>query len=78
MTLHELFENKQSKNIVVCEMHKDGNHYLTYYSYCSKEQVQKEVNTLNSEKPSKLFNGLPINWKEIEYFYISEQESMGD
>lgn len=78
MTLRELFEDKRPMCNVVCEMHKNGEHFLTYYSYCSDEIVQKEVDTLNSEKPDKLFNGLPIDWEKIEYFYVSKQRAMGD
>ena len=73
MTLRELFEDERPMCNVVCYHCKDGNEYLAYYSYCNDEAVQKEVDSLNNEKPDKLFNDLPIDWEKIEYFFASKQ-----
>lgn len=50
--------------------------FLAYYTYKSKEEAQKEVDEMNENHPEKDRLGNPINWNEIAYFYVNEQEEM--
>lgn len=49
--------------------------FLAYYTHKSKEEAQKEVDRLNSEKPERLWNGELAHCDERTYF-VSEQEEM--
>ena len=49
------------------------------FCYCDTidlERAKSICNLLNTQKPSKLWNGREINWDEIEYFFADEQEEM--
>lgn len=61
--------------VICCKM-KDGNEYLAYYTYKTKEAAQEEVNKLNTEKPAHLFNGEAIDWNKVDYYFVDEQEEM--
>lgn len=50
--------------------------FLAYYTYKSREEAQIECNELNTNKPKKLWNGTPIDWNIIDYFFVDEQEPM--
>lgn len=50
--------------------------FLAYYTHKTAEEAKAEADKLNSEKPAKLWNGKPIDWNEVEYFFASEQEEM--
>lgn len=55
---------------------KSCDHFLAYYTYRPIEQVREEVERLNTERPERLWNGERINWTEVAYFYVDEQEEM--
>lgn len=40
------------------------------------EEGQAEANRLNIERPDRLWNGQPIEWNNIEYFFATRQEAM--
>ena len=50
--------------------------FLAYYTYKSVEEAEAECEQLNSEKPAKLWNGNPVDWNNVEYFFASRQEEM--
>lgn len=49
--------------------------FLAYYTYKTKDEAQKEVDEINTNKPEKLFNGEQAKCNERIYF-VSEQEEM--
>lgn len=49
---------------------------LAWYTYKNLSDAQKEVDELNRTHPKKAENGLKINWKNIEYFFVDQQEEM--
>ena len=49
--------------------------FLAYYASGDKAAAQAECDKLNAERPSKLWNGLPIDWKQIDHFFVDEQEA---
>ena len=51
--------------------------FLAYYYRGTREQAEAEANRLNTEKPEKLFNGLPADCENRIYF-AHEQEEMGN
>ena len=55
---------------------KKRDKYLAYYTYKSVEEAQKEADALNTEKPTKMWNGEKIDWNEINRFYVKRQEEM--
>lgn len=61
---------------VICYETKNGDSYLAYYTYKTKEEAQKEVDELNTIKPIKLRNGEAIDWNNVNYFFVDEQEEM--
>lgn len=61
---------------VICYETKQGDTYLAYYTYKTKEEAQQEVNELNTTKPAKLWNGELINWDNINHYFVDEQEEM--
>lgn len=61
---------------VICYETKQGDTYLAYYTYKTKEEAQQEVNELNTTKPAKLWNGELINWANIDHYFVDEQEEM--
>jgi len=56
------------------EYEKKNDTFLAYYTCADKEKAQYEVDTLNTTKPSTLFNGQKIDWTEIDFFFVDEQE----
>ena len=48
--------------------------FLAYYTCGPIEKAQAEADKLNETKPTHFFNGLPIDWDNIDYFYAGEQE----
>lgn len=50
--------------------------FLAYYTNKTVEAAQEEVNEINSTHPAKLWNSKPVNWEEVDYFFVSEQEEM--
>ena len=56
------------------EYEKSNDTFLAYYTYKSIEEVTAEVETLNTTKPSTLFNGQKIDWNEVKEFFVDEQE----
>jgi hypothetical protein len=60
---------------VVCYRTKRGNKYLAYYHH-NKEIAQHEVDKLNKYKPQKMWNGVKIDWDDVEEFFVDEQEEM--
>ena len=50
--------------------------FLSYYTYKTKEEAQEEANELNTLKPEKLWNGKKIDWTEVDYFYVDDQDEM--
>lgn len=49
--------------------------FLAYYSHKNREEVEKEVERLNTEKPFRLWNGQLAHCNDRTYF-VSEQEEM--
>jgi hypothetical protein len=52
------------------------NQFLSYYTYKSQGEAQKEVDEINRTKPEKLWNGQKVNWTEVDHFFVSDQEEM--
>ena len=50
--------------------------YLAYYSYKTVEEIEREVEELNTNKPATLWNGVAIDWNNVAYFFIDKQEEM--
>lgn len=81
-------ENKMKKTIVAYKLrepkvYNKGTKYetkedtfLAWYTEKNKEVVEKEIKKLNEEKPERQPNGKKINWDEIEYYFVDEQEEM--
>ena len=65
-----VYYNKGTKYETTCDT------FLAYYTYKNVEEAQVEVDELNNEKPTKLWNGEPINWDEIDFFFVDEQEEI--
>ena len=60
----------------ICYKMKNGKVFLAYYTNWSDERAQAEADKLNTEKPEKLFNGEPVDWENIEKFFVHKQEEM--
>lgn len=60
---------------VVCYRTKKDDEYLAYYHH-NKEIAQHEVDKLNKYKPQKMWNGVKIDWDDVEEFFVDEQEEM--
>ena len=52
--------------------------FLAYYTYKAVAEAAAECEELNTNKPDQLWNGAPIDWTKIDYFYPDEQEPMED
>ena len=52
------------------------NHFLSYYTYKSQEEAQKEVDEINRTKPEALWNGNKVDWNKVDYFFVNDQEEM--
>lgn len=50
--------------------------FLSYYTYKSVIDAQREVDEINQTKPVNDPCGRPIDWDSIEYFFVDEQEEM--
>lgn len=50
--------------------------FLSYYTYKSQEEAQKEVDEINRTKPEALWNGQKIDWTKTDYFFVTDQEEM--
>lgn len=61
---------------VICYETKKGDTYLAYYTYKTKEEAQKEADELNTTKPAKLWNGVAIDWSDVDHYFVDEQEEM--
>lgn len=48
--------------------------FLAYYTCKSIEEAKASVEKLNTTHPTHLFDGSPINWSEVDYFFVDEQE----
>ena len=55
---------------------KSYNQFLSYYTYKTKEEAQKEVDEINATKPAKLWNGDKVDWTEVDHFFVDDQEEM--
>ena len=55
---------------------KTHDEFLAYYTYKNVEEAKKEVEEINRTKPAKLWNGAPVDWEKVAYFFVSEQEEM--
>ena len=55
---------------------KHSTFLFCYLGNTKRETAESICNRLNTEKPSKLWNGHIIDWDEIDYFYLNEQEEM--
>ena len=69
-TKKPIFYNKGTKHETSCDT------FLSYYTYKTPEEAQKEADELNRTKPAKLWNREEIDWEKIDYFFVSEQEEM--
>lgn len=52
--------------------------FLSYYTYKTVAEAQKECDELNTTKPECLWNIEKIDWNKIAYFFVSEQEPFDD
>ena len=50
--------------------------FLSYYTHKTAEEAKAECDKLNTEHPETLWNGKPIDWTEVDFFFVSEQEEM--
>lgn len=50
--------------------------FLAYETYKALEEVEKEVATINETKPARMWNGEPIDWNKVDYFFVNTQERM--
>lgn len=55
----------------VCYKVKNGNTFLAYVSYNSLENLTKEIETLNREKPEKDACWNVIDWNNVVEYFIS-------
>lgn len=59
---------------VICYKTKQGDSFLSYMTWKSLEEAQKEADKLNKEKPAVLWNKEKIDWNKIDYFFADRQE----
>lgn len=50
--------------------------FLAYYTFKSVEEAQREADELNQSKPAKLFNGVRIDWNDVDFYFAKEQGEM--
>lgn len=48
--------------------------FLAYYTYESIEEAKINVNEINKTHPACMINGYPIDWNEIDYFFVGDQK----
>ena len=76
---HQTRKDIHMKTVICYKVRKsmfNCDHFLAYYTNMTLEQGQAEAEKLNTEKPEKLFNGQPIDWNNVLYFYADQQEEM--
>lgn len=56
------------------EWEKSEDTFLSHYTHKSIEKATIEVEEMNRTHPTHLFNGQPIDWNKIDYFFVDEQE----
>jgi len=61
---------------VICYQDKNGKDFLAYYTYKTLADGAAECAQLNSERPTKLWNGEKIDWDNIDKFFVSKQDIM--
>lgn len=61
---------------VICYTIKTGESYLAYETYKTVEEAQVEVDALNTKKPERLWNDKPIDWTEVDKFFVTRQRHM--
>ena len=69
-TITPTYYNKGTKWEKTCD------EFLAYYTYKTVEEANREVEEMNANHPTKDACGNPIDWTEIAYFFVSEQEEM--
>lgn len=69
-TINPVYYNKGTKWEKTCDT------FLAYYTYKTREAAEQEVAEMNANHPAKLWNGEPIDWEKIAYFFVDEQEEM--
>ena len=69
-TKEPTYYNKGTKWEKTCD------EFLAYYTCKNDKEAQEEVKRLNAEKPATLWNGEPIDWTKIDYFFVNKQEEM--
>lgn len=69
-TVNPIYYNKGTK------YETTENTFLAYYTYKTIEEAQEEVDALNATHPERLWTGERLDWAEIDYFFVSEQEEM--
>lgn len=69
-TVEPIYYNKGTKQEKSCD------EFLAYYTHKTAEEAEKEVNEMNNNHPEKDSLGRPIDWKEIAYFFVKQQETM--
>ena len=65
-----MFYNKGTK------WEKQDDEFLAMYVSYDDAKAQVIADELNKNKPAKLPNDRPINWNEIDYFFINKQNEM--
>ena len=60
----------------ICYTTKTGESYLAYETYRGVESAKAEVNTLNTTKPARLWNGDKVDWTKVDKFFVVRQEHM--
>lgn len=70
----------KTKNPVVynkgTKWEKQDDEFLAMYVSYNDIKAQAIANDLNKNKPAMLPNGRPIDWNEIDYFFINKQDEM--
>lgn len=55
---------------------KQDDEFLAMYVSYNDTEAQTIVEKLNKDKPTILPNGRPIDWNNVEYFFINKQDEM--
>lgn len=62
--------------LTICRREKNGNEFLEYYVYMTREEAENHAKTLNTTHPSELFNGIKVDWNKTIEFFVHEQDPM--
>lgn len=73
--MYHIVKEQKLYNTICYKSRRWGN-CLAYYAYISDDAAQAEADKLNAEKPAKLFNDKPIDWTDVEYFFVNKQPEM--